>query len=65
VDSTKDLIAGFAFNGQATVAKKVRYAAEKNLAGVMIWELGQDSSRSELGLLEAIRKQVKSTATGK
>jgi GH18 family chitinase len=65
VDSTKDLIAGFAFNGQATVAKKVRYAAEQKLAGVMIWELGQDSSRSESGLLEAIRKQVKSAATGK
>jgi len=65
VDSTKDLIAGFAFNGQATVAKKVRYAAEKQLAGVMIWELGQDSSRSEIGLLEAIRKQVKSAATRK
>jgi len=65
VDSTKDLIAGFAFNGQATVAKKVRYAAEKKLAGVMIWELGQDSSRSESRLLEAIRKQVKSAATGK
>ena len=65
VDSTKDLIAGFAFNGQATVAKKVRYAAEKQLAGVMIWELGQDSSRSESRLLEAIRKQVKSAATGK
>lgn len=63
VDSTKDLIAGFAFNGQATVAKKVRYAAEKQLAGVMIWELGQDSSRSEFGLLEAITKQVKSDAT--
>jgi GH18 family chitinase len=65
VDSTKDLIAGFAFNGQATVAKKVRYAAEQKLAGVMIWELGQDSSRSESRLLEAIRKQVKSAATGK
>ena len=65
VDSTKDLIAGFAFNGQATVAKKVRYAAEQKLAGVMIWELGQDSSRSESGLLAAIRKQVKSAATGK
>ena len=65
VDSTKDLIAGFAFNGQATVAKKVRYAAEQKLAGVMIWELGQDSSRPESGLLEAIRKQVKSAATGK
>jgi chitinase len=65
VDATKDLIAGFAFNGQATVARKVRYAAEKKLAGVMLWELGQDSSRSESGLLEAIRKQVKSAATGK
>jgi GH18 family chitinase len=65
VDATKDLIAGFAFNGQATVAKKVRYAAEQKLAGVMIWELGQDSSRSESGLLAAIRKQVKSAATGK
>jgi chitinase len=65
VDSTKDLIAGFAFNGQATVAKKVRYAAEQKLAGVMIWELGQDSSRSESRLLEAIRKQVKSAAVRK
>ena len=65
VDSTTDMIAGFAFNGQATVAKKVRYAAEQKLAGVMIWELGQDSSRSESRLLEAIRKQVKSAAVRK
>jgi len=65
VDSAKDVIAGFAFNGQATVAKKVRYAAEQKLAGVMIWELGQDSSRSELGLLETIKRHAEATATVK
>ena len=65
IDPARDLTGGYAYNGQTTVKRKVQYAAEKKLAGVMIWELGQDSNRTELGLLEAIRKQVKSAATGK
>lgn len=40
-DST-DIINGFAFNGAATISKKVSYARRQELGGVMIWELGQD-----------------------
>ncbi|MBI1323249.1 hypothetical protein GC170_08690 [bacterium] len=31
------------FNGPATIRKKVRYAVDNGLGGVMIWEIGQDS----------------------
>ena len=31
------------FNGRATVAAKVHYAKKQGFAGVMVWELGQDT----------------------
>ena len=31
-----------AFNGRQTIAKKTELALERGLAGVMIWEVGQD-----------------------
>lgn len=48
-----DEVAGVYFNGRATIERKVRFAAEEKLAGVMIWELGQDTS-DDTSLLRAI-----------
>jgi chitinase len=39
----QDEAGGFYFNGPATIAKKVKLAKRRKLAGVMIWEIGQDA----------------------
>ncbi len=44
---------GYYYNGPTTIQKKVRYCAEQNIGGVMIWELGQDTS-DDTSLLKAI-----------
>ena len=49
---------GYAFNGPATIAGKVRYARQSNLGGVMIWEIGQDSNGPR-SLLKTIEREVK------
>ena len=38
-----DEIRGLYFNGPETVRRKTRYALTGHLAGVMVWELGQDA----------------------
>jgi GH18 family chitinase len=48
-----DEIAGFYFNGPFTIARKARYAKDNELGGIMIWELGQDTTGSR-SLLKAI-----------
>lgn len=48
---------GMWFNNAETLAKKVDFAASKNLGGVMVWELGQDkhaSNPSSGSLLRAL-----------
>lgn len=42
------------FNGPAMVKRKTEYAIEAHLAGVMVWELGQDAP-GEQSLLKVIR----------
>ena len=59
-DPKLDLIDGFAFNGRATIHSKVRFARTHQLAGVMVWELGQDASRKEASLMNAIRQGLRS-----
>ncbi|MBL8848384.1 MAG: glycoside hydrolase family 18 protein [Planctomycetaceae bacterium] len=49
-----DLIDGFAFNSRRTVQRKTRYARDEQLAGVMVWEVGQDVSDGDESLLSAI-----------
>lgn len=49
--STSDEVDGYAFNGTATIAAKVRFASRHKLAGIMIWELGQDASDIDQSLL--------------
>mmetsp|Transcript_8691 Transcript_8691/g.16867 ORF Transcript_8691/g.16867 Transcript_8691/m.16867 type:complete len:223 (+) Transcript_8691:1-669(+) len=56
----QDQVKGMYFNGQRTVFRKTRWAQEKGLAGVFVWEAGQDSD-DDSSLLKAIHR----AATGK
>ena len=58
-DANVDIVDGFAFNGRSTMAAKVRLAINRRLAGIMIWELGQDASRKEASLLATIDRQLR------
>ena len=49
---------GYYYNGIDMVKKKTDYAISNNLAGIMIWELGQDSF-DEFSLLRAIGEEIK------
>jgi chitinase len=48
-----DEVEGVYFNGPRTIQQKARYVMENNLGGVMIWELGQDTT-DDTSLLRAI-----------
>jgi GH18 family chitinase len=48
-----DEVDGIYFNGIRTIEKKTRYAIDHKLAGVMIWEVGQDVA-GERSLVRAI-----------
>lgn len=50
-----DEAAGVYFNGIRTIQRKTRLAMEKELGGVMVWELGQDAT-GENSLMRAIRQ---------
>lgn len=52
-DPGVDEVDGYYFNGIETIKNKSRYALDQGLAGVMIWELGQDSHQKK-SLLGAI-----------
>ncbi|MEM9160172.1 MAG: glycoside hydrolase family 18 protein [Verrucomicrobiota bacterium] len=52
--SETDIIEGYAHNGPATIQAKTQLAQDQNLAGVMIWEIAQDSREKETSLLQAI-----------
>jgi chitinase len=45
------------FNGEATIREKVQYAMQAGLAGVMIWEIGQDAP-GDRSLLKVIQQTV-------
>lgn len=45
------------YNGQNTIKKKTKYA-KKNLGGIMIWEITQDTSNVKKSLLTAIGKEI-------
>jgi len=53
-----DLVDGYAFNGRRTLQQKTRYALTAGLAGLMIWEVGQDATDPEHSLLRAIGSQL-------
>lgn len=54
-----DEIGGIYFNGINTIFEKTEYAMDKQLGGVMIWEVGQDSYENA-SLLETIRETANS-----
>ena len=54
-DPSSDVLGIYAFNGIKTIQKKVQYAAENEMAGVMFWSLGLDfTPASNKSLLKAI-----------
>ncbi|MSR81532.1 MAG: glycoside hydrolase family 18 protein [Candidatus Latescibacteria bacterium] len=48
-----DEAGGYYFNGPQTLQRKTRFAHEKGLGGIMVWELGQDAP-GEASLLRAL-----------
>ena len=48
---------GYYFNGPRTIRDKVSYARKAGLAGVMVWELGQDA-KGDGSLLKEIQKAL-------
>jgi chitinase len=59
-----DEVDGVYFNGIQTVQRKTRYAREHKLAGVMVWEIGQDAS-DQHSLLRAIHQVVSASDPGR
>jgi chitinase len=53
-----DIVDGFAFNSRKTVQQKTRYAKEAGLAGLMVWEVGQDAADPDTSLLGAIESAL-------
>lgn len=56
-ESDVDEVDGLYFNGPSTIQRKTAWAREQGLAGVMIWELGQDAE-GDKSLLRAIRETL-------
>jgi GH18 family chitinase len=52
------VVNGFAFNGPTLIARKIQLAKDEGLAGVMIWELGQDALGSK-SLLKTLSTSLK------
>jgi GH18 family chitinase len=52
-----DEVDGMYFNGIQTIQQKTRYVRESHLGGLMIWELGQDTT-DDTSLLRAIHQVV-------
>lgn len=58
LDATDASLSGVAFNNRATVRRKVHYAMQNRLAGVMIWELAQDTTDDSTSLLKVIEQSL-------
>ncbi len=56
--TSADEAGGYYFNGIDTIRKKTRHALKSKLAGIMIWELGQDTVDGS-SLLQAIGKTIR------
>lgn len=52
-----DEVDEYYFNGPATIQKKTEYAITSKLAGVMVWEIGQDAP-GDLSLLRVLRRSI-------
>lgn len=51
-----DQFCGFGFNSRQTIRDKVDYIRREHLAGIMIWELGQDTTDPSTSLLTVIER---------
>jgi GH18 family chitinase len=49
---------GYYFNGPDTMQFKCELAIDRDLAGIMVWELAQDSADEETSLLRVIRRSL-------
>eukprot|EP01071_Lankesteria_metandrocarpae_P001779 Lankesteria_metandrocarpae@DN1877_c0_g1_i1.p1 len=59
-DDSIDEVEGIFFNSPATLRKKIQLAFNKGLAGVMLWELGQDARPTQATtLLDTVARAVK------
>jgi chitinase len=56
-DRPADVLDGYAYNSPKTIQEKLRWIREDKLAGIMIWELGQDAA-PPLSLLDFIAKEL-------
>jgi GH18 family chitinase len=55
----KDNIGLLYYNGMETIKKKAKYILDNNLAGIMIWELTQDTDLADKSLLHVIYETFK------
>jgi chitinase len=55
----KDNVGLAYYNGIPTIQRKAQYIVDKELGGIMIWEISQDSSNADVSLLHAIDAVVK------
>lgn len=53
-----DLVRGYSLNCRSTIHEKVDYIREESLGGIMIWELGQDSTDPAASLLRVIERRL-------
>eukprot|EP00929_Paragymnodinium_shiwhaense_P088396 TRINITY_DN48714_c0_g1_i1.p1 TRINITY_DN48714_c0_g1~~TRINITY_DN48714_c0_g1_i1.p1 ORF type:complete len:480 (+),score=107.15 TRINITY_DN48714_c0_g1_i1:133-1572(+) len=53
---------GYWFNGPTLLERKVQMAASKKVAGVMVWELGQDYKWPQQGLLRKVWNTARTVA---
>lgn len=58
----KDLSNGIAYNGIPTIQRKCQYVKNNDYAGIMIWELGQDTDIQQYSLLRAIKLELYGSA---
>jgi GH18 family chitinase len=54
----KDRIDGFAFNSRNTIIAKMAMTRQLQLGGIMIWELGQDTTDPKTSLLSTIASEL-------
>ena len=59
-----DEVDGIYFNGINSVERKTKFALSSKLAGVMAWEIGQDTS-DESSLLRAVNRVARESQTKK
>lgn len=52
-----DEVDGFYFNGPSTIRRKAEYAITNGMAGVMVWEIGQDATGPK-SLLRELRRSI-------